>query len=417
MGLLMSAEAGSESVDSRSRAPSSSSRQQRGGGDDDADHQERHGHHNEADQRPPPTVVAGAQNAVVRLRLVVLGRSAATLHARRGRRRWRWTRWQRAGAPRAGRRRRGVAVRHRGRPSGRQRRWGTLRGRAGRDRERVVVSVAARPAGAHALTASASAPSRARLRSRPSSSIDSNSGGETRRPVTATRTGPKAWRGLRPRLVDQRGSQRRLDRGGDPSPGSAASASCAAPSDLAAVVVERLDGVGRVDREVRLVDEQEAEHVDDLGELVDPLGDQRHRGVQHALLLGSRWVGDEAGGGEVRDRAAADLLDRQQPHVRGVDRLGLLEVEAGRVGVDVADVEGGVHLLEGEHVVVGRDRPAQQGEVVEQALGQEAALAVQEQVGLRVALGELLVALAHHVGQVAELVASNFAMPSSISAS
>ena len=39
---------------------------------------------------------------------------------------------------------------------------------------------------------------RARVRSRPSSSIDSYSGGDTVRPVTATRTGPNACRGLRP---------------------------------------------------------------------------------------------------------------------------------------------------------------------------------------------------------------------------
>ena len=46
-----------------------------------------------------------------------------------------------------------------------------------------------------ALTAWAS---RARVRSRPSSSIDSYSGGETRRPVTAARTGANAARGLSP---------------------------------------------------------------------------------------------------------------------------------------------------------------------------------------------------------------------------
>ena len=96
------------------------------------------------------------------------------------------------------------------------------------------------------------------------------------------------------------------------------------------------------------------------------------------------------------------VVDRQHPHVVGVDRLGLLQVEARRVGVDVADVEGLDHLLDREDVAVGADRPAEQGEVVEQALGQEALGAVAEQAGLGVALGQLLVALAHHVGQVAE---------------
>ena len=48
------------------------------------------------------------------------------------------------------------------------------------------------------LSASAALRAGPRLRSRPSSSSDSNSGGEIRRPVTATRTGPNALRGLSP---------------------------------------------------------------------------------------------------------------------------------------------------------------------------------------------------------------------------
>ena len=84
--------------------------------------------------------------------------------------------------------------------------------------------------------------------------------------------------------------------------------------------------------------------------------------------------------------------------MRGVDRLGLLEVEARGVRVDVLDVEGLDHLVEAEDVAVRGDRPPQEGEVVQQPLGQEALVAVGEQVRLRVTLGELLVALAHHVG-------------------
>ena len=68
--------------------------------------------------------------------------------------------------------------------------------------------------------------------------------------------------------------------------------------DLAAGVVDVVDP-----RERRLVDEQEAEHLDGLGELVDALGDQRHRGVEQRLLVGGRRVGDEPGGGEVGHRA------------------------------------------------------------------------------------------------------------------
>ncbi len=85
-----------------------------------------------------------------------------------------------------------------------------------------------------------------------------------------------------------------------------------------------------------------------------------------------------------------------------VDRLGLLEVEAGRVRVHPLDRERLDHLVHREDVAVLRDRPAEQREVVEQPLGQEAAVTVAQQVRLRVALGQLLVALPHHVGQVAE---------------
>ncbi|CAM5544968.1 hypothetical protein SCALM49S_03598 [Streptomyces californicus] len=86
----------------------------------------------------------------------------------------------------------------------------------------------------------------------------------------------------------------------------------------------------------------------------------------------------------------------------GVDVLALLEVEAGGVGVDVLDVERGDQLVHREDVPVLGDRPAQQREVVEQPLGEEAALAVEVEGCLRVALGELLVALAHDVREVAE---------------
>ena len=75
------------------------------------------------------------------------------------------------------------------------------------------------------------------------------------------------------------------------------------------------------------------------------------------------------------------------------------------------------HLVEREDVAVGGDRPAEQRQVVEQALGQEALVAVAEQVRLGVALGQLLVALAHDERQVAELRDAPCAMPSSTSAS
>ncbi len=83
----------------------------------------------------------------------------------------------------------------------------------------------------------------------------------------------------------------------------------------------------------------------------------------------------------------------QHPDVVAVDRLGLLLVEARGVRVDVGDVEGPDELVEGEDVAVGSERPPEQGEVVQQPFRDEALLTLQEEVGLGVSLGELLVAL------------------------
>ena len=60
-------------------------------------------------------------------------------------------------------------------------------------------------------------------------------------------------------------------------------------------------------------------------------------------------------------------------------------------------------LVEREHVAIVRERPAQEREIVQQSLADEAPLALQEQVGLGVALGELLVSLiAQHERHVRE---------------
>ena len=105
---------------------------------------------------------------------------------------------------------------------------------------------------------------------------------------------------------------------------------------------------------------------------------------------------------QVRHRAAQEVLGLKHTDVLGVDGDGLVDVEAGRVGLDVTHVELLDHLVHGEHVAVGGDGPAQQRQVVQQALTDEAVVTVQEQVGFRIALGQLLVALAHDVRHVAE---------------
>ena len=101
-------------------------------------------------------------------------------------------------------------------------------------------------------------------------------------------------------------------------------------------------------------------------------------------------------------QAVAEVLAVQQTDLLGVDGNGLLLVEARRVRVHVRNVEGLGHFLHGEDVAVRGNRPAQESQVVVEALGDHAGSLVQQQIRLGVALGQLLVALTHDVGQVAE---------------
>ena len=68
---------------------------------------------------------------------------------------------------------------------------------------------------------------------------------------------------------------------------------------------------------------------------------------------------------EVRAQPLREVVLGQQPDVIGVQCIGLLLVESGRVGVDVGHVEGRDHLLEAEHIAVVGDRPAKQREVIQ----------------------------------------------------
>ncbi len=239
--------------------------------------------------------------------------------------------------------------------------------------------------------------SRASERSRPSSSIDSNSGGDTVRPVTATRSGPKALRGLSPRPSTKRRvsaasiaaavqSGQRLERG---------AARRRAPAGR-----RRRAAWPRRPRRPRTRPRRRA------GTRACPRPRRSvwirscTSGAAAAITCGSASA--RAGRAPAQVEPGGEVVGRQHPDVRGVDRLALLQVEAGRVGVDVGDVERRDHLVDREDVAVVGDRPAEQREVVEQPLGQEARVAVEVERRLRVALGQLLVALAHHVRQVAE---------------
>ncbi len=105
---------------------------------------------------------------------------------------------------------------------------------------------------------------------------------------------------------------------------------------------------------------------------------------------------------QIRHGASQEIGGIEHADMLGVDGNGLVEVEAGRIGLHVAHIEFGDHLVHREHITVRRDGPAKQRQIVEQALANEAIVAVIEQVGFRVALGKLLVALAHHIRHVAE---------------
>ena len=174
---------------------------------------------------------------------------------------------------------------------------------------------------------------------------------------------------------------------------------------IAGGILQLLAGV-RVRLDVALGRQQRTRHAGHLTQQTHARLDQRRGGRQHlALTVGQRIPrvgGHHAVAVQVRHGTAQEIVGIEHADVLGVDRNRLVQVEVGGIGLHVAHVELLDHLLHREHVTVRGDRPAEQRQVVEQALGDEAVLAVQEQVRLRVALGELLLALAHDVRHMAE---------------
>ena len=125
--------------------------------------------------------------------------------------------------------------------------------------------------------------------------------------------------------------------------------------------------------------------------------------AEQRALLGGQRVTDQPGvaGGRAPSGRRAPPPESTRRWVALIASAFLRSKRAG-LGLTRSISNAVDHLLHREDVAVLGDRPAQQGQVVQQPLGQEALVAVAEQVRLRVALGELLVALTHHVGQVAE---------------
>ena len=145
----------------------------------------------------------------------------------------------------------------------------------------IPIRPSMRPRGARLDAANAAVPGRpARsgagpaVRSRPSSSSDSNSGGETRRPVTATRTGPKASLGLSPRpstsAARNAASISAVLHSETPDSASLAAASS---TGRESAVSSRAAASGSTVKCASST-KQEAEHVGSLGETGDPLLDQ-----------------------------------------------------------------------------------------------------------------------------------------------
>ena len=289
----------------------------------------------DADHRLPPGVVPGAQHQRVGARLGVRG---GRRPARRGR----------SGGGVPGWRRPGWAAAAAGRLAATAVAGGCWWAPGGSD----IRTSSRRGPGA--------ASSRASDRSRPSSSSDSNSGGETRRPVTATRTGPKALRGLSP----------------SPSTSAARSASSIAsvvqsarppappgprPTTSQPVLVEHLVDVGLVVGRPRR--RRGSRACRRPRSACHPLVDQRHRpGQQLGLRPCVRLVGEHARRpAGTAPPAAVMSSTAEHPQVGGVDRLGLLQVEARRVRVDPADVEGRDHLLRARRRRGPRRSPSRAG--------------------------------------------------------
>ena len=132
---------------------------------------------------------------------------------------------------------------------------------------------------------------------------------------------------------------------------------------LAGRILQLLLGV--VSRlQVALGGEQGADHAGNLTQQAHARLNQRSGGGQHLTLTVGQGIpvvgGNHTVAVQVRHRAAQEVLGLKHTDVLGVDGDGLVDVEAGRVGLDVAHVELLGHLVHGEHVAVGGDGPTQQ---------------------------------------------------------
>ena len=146
-----------------------------------------------------------------------------------------------------------------------------------------------------------------------------------------------------------------------------------------------------------------------IGELIQEIHPLGKIGEDLAAGLHQRGHGLEVDGG-VGDGLAQpglglfiELIGGELLHILGVHPLELLNVEDGRGLGDTADVEGIHQLRKGKELLLGQRtsrRPAQKRHIVEHSLGE---VAVGDEIliaGVAVALGHLVLGVAHDRGAV-----------------
>ncbi len=221
------------------------------------------------------------------------------------------------------------------------------------------------------------------------------------RPVAPTRTEAKATLGLSPSFsINADFNAASMAAASNRSSGSRAERA-AASSGPASGVSTLTAAVGSISKAASSTS-RKSDHLGGVLQQDAAFLHERRRLLHDRVLIGGERR-QPAGRHHVIGESGGEVGRGQHPQMRRIDRLGLLAVEPGRVAGDPFAVERGHQFLGGEDVPVLGQRPTEQGQIVDHALGDEPVVAVLEEVGLRIPLGKLLVALARDEGKVAEL--------------
>src|SRR4029077_4588128 len=127
----------------------------------------------------------------------------------------------------------------------------------------------------------------------------------------------------------------------------------------------------------------------DRAEDREPLLDEWHE--RPDLVVGRDAADPAGGGGALQERAQPvdELVHREAPDPLAVEPLESLAVEDGPALVDRLELEPGAQLVEPEDLLLRSGRPAEQRQVVDQALANEALVDVVAERGLALALAHL----------------------------